>query len=82
MHESPERSDVDEKMERSATDMEFKGSWAELKGTLKQAWGELTDDDLDVAEGKMEELVGRVQRKTGESLEAVRAKIFGSPDKK
>jgi uncharacterized protein YjbJ (UPF0337 family) len=82
MHESPERSDVDERMEGAATDMEFKGTWQELKGTLKQAWGELTDDDLDVAEGKTQELMGRVQRKTGESVEAIRAKIFGSPDKK
>ncbi len=82
MHETPERSDADERMESAAVDMEFKGSWQELKGTAKQLWGQLTDDDLDVAEGKTEEFIGRVVRKTGESVEAVRAKIFGSPDKK
>lgn len=82
MHASPETPNIDERVERAAVDMEFKGNWQELKGTLKQAWGELTDDDLDVAEGKMEVLMGRVQRKTGESLEAIRAKIFDSPDAK
>jgi uncharacterized protein YjbJ (UPF0337 family) len=82
MHESPETPSADERMEHAASDMEFKGTWAEFKGTAKQLWGELTDDDLDVAEGKTEELMGRVQRKTGESLEAIRAKIFGTPDKK
>ena len=41
---------------------EIKGSWNELKGKLKQKYGELTDDDLTYAEGKEDELYGRLQQ--------------------
>ena len=40
-------------------------------GKLKQKWGELTDDDLDYQEGKEDEVVGRIQKKTGETKENV-----------
>ena len=42
---------------------ELKGNWAELKGKLKQQFATLTDDDLLFAEGKKDELVGRLQIK-------------------
>lgn len=48
-----------------------KGNWNIAKGKLKQRWANLTDDDLQFAEGKQEELVGRIQKRTGESREAV-----------
>ena len=51
--------------------LELKGDWNILKGKLKQKWATLTDDDLQYAEGKLEELVGRVQQRTGASREAV-----------
>lgn len=51
--------------------LEIKGNWNITKGRLKQRWGDLTDDDLDYVEGKEEELVGRIQKRTGESREAV-----------
>lgn len=60
----------------SARKMQWKGTWNEFTGTLKQIWGDITDDDLNVAEGEFEEAIGRVQRKTGESLESIRQKIF------
>ena len=41
------------------------------KGKLKQKWAKLTDDDLQYAEGKQEELLGRIQKRTGETREAV-----------
>ena len=47
------------------------GNWNIAKGKMKQKWGELTDDDLDYAEGKEDEMVGRVQKRTGESKENV-----------
>lgn len=50
---------------------ELKGNWNIAKGKLKQKWGGLTDDDLDYQEGKEDELVGRIQKKTGESKEKV-----------
>ena len=52
-------------------DLQLKGSWNELKGALKEAWGNLTDDDMDVAEGNVQQLFGRVQAKTGEGIEAI-----------
>ncbi|WP_430905721.1 CsbD family protein [Maribacter sp. 2-571] len=49
----------------------LKGNWNIAKGKIKQEWGDLTDDDLDYEEGKEDELVGRIQKKTGESKERV-----------
>lgn len=42
-----------------------------MKGKLKQKWADLTDDDLQYAEGKEEELIGRIQKRTGETRETV-----------
>jgi len=56
-------------------DLKFKGSWNETKGKLKQRYGELTDDDLAFAEGKEEELLGRLQKKTGKSKDELREEI-------
>jgi len=41
------------------------GQWKQLKGKVKQKWGNLTDDDLDKIEGKREQLVGKVQQRYG-----------------
>ncbi len=43
----------------------FKGDWNQVKGKLKQKYGQLTDDDLVYAEGKDDELIGRLQKKLG-----------------
>ena len=51
--------------------LEIKGDWNITKGKLKQKWAKLTDDDLQFAEGKAEELIGRIQKRTGETREAV-----------
>ncbi len=45
--------------------LEIKGGWNELKGKIKQAYGDLTDDDLTYAEGQDDELLGKLQQKTG-----------------
>ena len=50
---------------------ELKGRWHELKGKIKQAHGDLTDNDLRYEEGKDEELYGRLQTKLGKSREEV-----------
>jgi uncharacterized protein YjbJ (UPF0337 family) len=55
--------------------LQFKGSWNEIKGKLKQKYGNLTDDDLIFAEGKEDELLGRLQKKLGKSKEEVRQMI-------
>jgi uncharacterized protein YjbJ (UPF0337 family) len=41
------------------------GNWATLKGKVQQQWGKLTNDDLDVIEGKRTELAGRLQNRYG-----------------
>ncbi|MFN5794289.1 MAG: CsbD family protein [Bacteroidota bacterium] len=50
---------------------EFKGDWNKLKGKLKQKYATLTDDDLLFAEGKKDELYGRLQIKLGKSKEEI-----------
>ncbi len=41
------------------------GNWKQFKGKVKEQWGKLTDDDMDVAEGKRDQLVGRIQERYG-----------------
>ena len=55
--------------------LEIKGDWNITKGKLKQKWAKLTDDDLQFVEGKRDELLGRIQKRTGESREAVEKAI-------
>ena len=50
----------------------WEGRWEQLKGRAKRTWGNLTDDDLDVAEGNFDELVGRIKELTGETEERIR----------
>jgi uncharacterized protein YjbJ (UPF0337 family) len=52
-----------------------KGSWKEISGKLKQRYANLTDDDVLFAEGKEEELLGRLQKKLGKSKEELRKVI-------
>jgi uncharacterized protein YjbJ (UPF0337 family) len=55
--------------------LEIKGNWNELKGKLKQKYGNLTDDDLTYAKGKEEELLGRLQKKTGKTKDELKKEI-------
>jgi uncharacterized protein YjbJ (UPF0337 family) len=59
----------------SMTKLELKGSWNEAKGKLKQKYAQLTDNDLAFAEGKDDELLGRLQQKLGRSKEDLRREI-------
>jgi uncharacterized protein YjbJ (UPF0337 family) len=47
--------------------LEIKGAWNELKGKIKQAYADLTDDDLTYEEGKDDEMLGKLQQKTGKT---------------
>ncbi|ESR23704.1 CsbD family protein [Lutibaculum baratangense] len=44
---------------------QIKGQWTQYKGEAKVQWGKLTDDDLDVAAGHRDKLVGRIQERYG-----------------
>ena len=55
--------------------LEIKGDWNIAKGKLQKKWASLTKDDLQYAKGKETELVGRIQKRTGETREAVEKAI-------
>jgi len=57
------------------TQTKWEGRWDQLKGKARQLWGDLTADDLDVAEGNYEEMIGRIKEKTGESAEQIRQRL-------
>ncbi len=54
------------------TKLTLKGNWNVVKGKLKQKYAQLTDDDLLFEEGKEEEVIGRIQKRTGETKETIR----------
>jgi uncharacterized protein YjbJ (UPF0337 family) len=56
---------------QNATEQKWTGRWEQVKGKAKQLWATLTDDDLNRAEGKYEELVGLINERTGESRERI-----------
>jgi len=47
--------------------LQLKGSWNEVKGKIKKQYAELTDDDLLYSEGNDDELLGKLQQKTGKT---------------
>ena len=49
----------------------LQGNWNEVKGKLRSKWGSLTDDELKVFNGNVDQLVGTIQRKTGEARESI-----------
>jgi uncharacterized protein YjbJ (UPF0337 family) len=51
------------------------GNWKEFKGKVKQQWGELTDDDLDVVNGRREELEGVIQKRYGYARDQARQDV-------
>lgn len=55
--------------------LKIKGNWNEVKGKAKQAYADLTDDDLLYEEGKDDELIGRIQKKVGKTKEEVKSWI-------
>jgi uncharacterized protein YjbJ (UPF0337 family) len=57
------------------TKLNLKGNWNEIKGKLKQKYANLTDDDLLFAEGKDDEVLGRIQQRTGQAKEDLRKEI-------
>jgi uncharacterized protein YjbJ (UPF0337 family) len=49
----------------------LQGQWNQIRGQLKKKWGQLTDDDLRLSNGNVDQIIGRIQHKTGEAREAV-----------
>ncbi len=59
----------------SATTDKIKGNWNEMKGKLKQQYGNLTDNDLTYTEGKEDELYGKLQQRLGKTKDQVHEMI-------
>jgi uncharacterized protein YjbJ (UPF0337 family) len=56
-------------------DLKLKGSWKVIRGKLKQKYAQLTDDDLAFAEGKEDELYGRLQQRLGKTREEIKKEL-------
>lgn len=55
--------------------LEIKGHWNEVKGKLKQKYGDLTDDDVTYVEGQEDELLGKLQQRLGKSREEIKEEL-------
>jgi uncharacterized protein YjbJ (UPF0337 family) len=49
----------------------IQGRWKQIKGKIRERWGRLTDDDLDVIAGRRDQLLGRIQQRHGLAREEV-----------
>lgn len=55
--------------------LRFEGKWDQMRGRVKEAWGSLTDDDLDRSEGKWDQLVGTIKERTGEGVDQIEDRL-------
>ncbi len=54
---------------------QLQGKWKQVKGSVKQRWGKLTDDDLDVIDGQHDQLVGTIQERYGIARDAAEKQV-------
>jgi uncharacterized protein YjbJ (UPF0337 family) len=66
-----ENKQVNHKHRKLMNTLELKGNWNIAKGKLKQKYAQLTDEDLRFVDGKQDELIGRIQKRTGETQEMI-----------
>jgi uncharacterized protein YjbJ (UPF0337 family) len=53
----------------------LKGKWLQLKGSIREKWGQLTDDDVDKVGGSVERLVGLIQERYGYAKQQAEAEV-------
>ena len=53
----------------------IQGNWKQFRGSVKEQWGKLTDDDLDVIDGRREQLEGKIQERYGYAKDQVRRDV-------
>lgn len=67
----------------------LEGKWEDVRGRIREAWGALTDDDVDRSKGNWSQLVGTIRERTGEKVDDIENKLndmldrveeAGSPD--
>jgi uncharacterized protein YjbJ (UPF0337 family) len=54
---------------------QLQGKWKQMKGSIKERWGKLTDDDIDIINGKNDQLVGRIQERYGIAKEEAQRQV-------
>lgn len=54
---------------------QFQGKWKQMKGSIKERWGKLTDDDVDIINGQNDQLVGRIQERYGIAKEEAQRQV-------
>ncbi|MDC7861543.1 CsbD family protein [Pantoea ananatis] len=59
---------------------EASGNWKQFKGKMKEKWGKLTDDDMQVIEGKRDQLVGKIQERYGYAKEEAEKEVTAWED--
>ena len=67
--------DTNRDFDSNAAELRARSNWTELKGKMRQAYGTLTDDDLEYSEGKQEEWYGKVGNKIGKTAQDVKSWI-------
>lgn len=58
--------------DKDTTELRARSNWTETKGKIRQQYGNLTDDDMDYAEGKQEEWFGKIGDKVGQTAQDVK----------
>ncbi len=54
---------------------QLQGKWKQMKGSVKERWGKLTDDDIDIIMGRNDQLVGKIQEKYGIAKEEAQRQV-------
>jgi uncharacterized protein YjbJ (UPF0337 family) len=62
-------------MEDEMNEDTLKGQWMQLKGKAREKWGKLTNDDLDLIQGRAQQLVGRIQERYGVAREEAERQV-------
>jgi uncharacterized protein YjbJ (UPF0337 family) len=55
--------------------LKWQGRWEELKGRVREKWGQLTDNDLETARGNLEQLIGLIKERTGATVQEIEREL-------
>jgi uncharacterized protein YjbJ (UPF0337 family) len=55
--------------------LKWQGRWEELKGRVREKWGQLTDNDLETARGNLEQLIGLIKERTGATAQEIEREL-------
>jgi len=68
-----DNNNLNNDFDNEAAELRARSNWTELKGKIRQGYGDLTDDDMEYAEGKQEEWFGKIGDKIGKTVHVVKA---------